>query len=271
MYAFRNSYRLIASLLLAVLLLTSLAACKKESAATGAPTTPTSQTDKPSADSSKSPSEAGDSPSSDAATGGSSAVPVDTDSDSIAVLVNKQLALPDNYKPDDLVYPNVHFIFDDKIEKRMMRKEAATALEDLFAGAEADGIFLGGVSAFRSQATQTVLFQNYVKKDGEEKAKMYSSVPGHSEHQTGLAIDVSGSTGVCAAEFCFEGTPEAEWLAAHAHEYGYIIRYLKGKEDITGFDYEPWHIRYVGTEMAADIYSRGITLEEYYGAVPVTN
>lgn len=190
--------------------------------------------------------------------------------DSIAVMINKQYGLPDNYKPTDLVYPDVRFLFKEKIEKRMMRSEAAKALEEMFAAAEEDGIYLAGVSAYRSQATQTALYNRYVERDGEEKARTYSAVPGYSEHQTGLAIDVSGSDGKCAAESCFGGTKEAEWLAQHSAEYGYIIRYPEGKEDITGYKYEPWHIRYVGKEIAAYIAENGITLEEYYDAVPVS-
>ncbi|MCR8964670.1 M15 family metallopeptidase [Brevibacillus halotolerans] len=183
--------------------------------------------------------------------------------ESIQVLVNKQYKLPDSYKPQDLVYPDVPFLFQEKIEKRMMRQEAADALQQLFAGAKQEGIMLAGVSAYRSHTTQTNLFNRYVKKDGEEAAKKYSAEPGHSEHETGLAIDVSGSTGKCAAEDCFEGTPEAVWLADHAHEYGFIIRYPKGKEAITGYQYEPWHLRYVGKEAAGEIHDKGITLEEY--------
>ncbi|CCF16849.1 D-alanyl-D-alanine carboxypeptidase family protein [Brevibacillus laterosporus GI-9] len=183
--------------------------------------------------------------------------------ESIQVLVNKQYKLPDSYKPQDLVYPDVPFLFQEKIEKRMMRQEAADALQQLFAGAKQEGIMLAGVSAYRSHTTQTNLFNRYVKKDGEEAAKKYSAEPGHSEHETGLAIDVSGSTGKCAAEDCFEGTPEAAWLADHAHEYGFIIRYPKGKEAITGYQYEPWHLRYVGKEAAGEIHDKGITLEEY--------
>lgn len=192
------------------------------------------------------------------------------DPDSVAVLINKQFALPDEYEPQDLVYPDVRFTFKEKIEKRMMRKEAAAALEDLFEGAEKDGIYLAGVSAYRSHSTQTALFNRYVAKDGEEVAKTYSAVPGHSEHETGLAIDVSGSDGKCAAESCFGDTKEAAWLADHATEYGFIIRYPEGKEAITGYKYEPWHLRYVGKEIASDIGERGITLEEYYDAVPVS-
>lgn len=190
--------------------------------------------------------------------------------ESITVLVNKQFSLPDKYAPADLVYPDVPFTFKEKIEKRQMRKEAAGALEKMFAGAKKSGISLAGVSAYRSHATQTTLFNNYVKKDGEEKAKMYSAVPGTSEHETGLAIDVSGSDGKCAAQDCFGGTKEAEWLAKHAQEYGFIIRYPKGKESITGYQYEPWHLRYVGESIAKEIASKGITMEEYYNAVPVS-
>lgn len=194
----------------------------------------------------------------------------ETDPESIDVLVNKQFALPDNYEPTDLVYPDVPFTFTEKIEKRKMRKEAAAALEDLFAGAKKDGIYLAGVSAYRSYDRQKAVFESYVAKDGEEKAKTYSAVPGHSEHETGLAIDVSGSDGKCAAEDCFGDTKEAAWIAKHVQEYGFILRYPEGKEDITGYKYEPWHIRYVGKDVAKEIYDRGITLEEYYNAVPVS-
>ncbi|WP_083613445.1 D-alanyl-D-alanine carboxypeptidase family protein [Paenibacillus sp. P46E] len=210
---------------------------------------------------------------SDAGSGGSgdpSAELTAAEPESLEAIINKQYKLPDGYKPADLVYPDVPFIFSEKIEKRMMRKAAATALERMFAGAKKDGVHLAGVSGYRSEATQTRLFNNYVAKDGEEKARTYSAVPGHSEHQTGLAIDLSGTTGKCAAESCFAGTEEANWLAAHAAEYGFIIRYPEGKQAITGYMYEPWHVRYVGKDIATSIAERGITLEEYFDAVPVS-
>jgi D-alanyl-D-alanine carboxypeptidase len=189
----------------------------------------------------------------------------------IAVLVNKTNKLPDNFKPDDLVEPNIPFIFKEKSDKRLMRKEAAGALEKLVAAAKKDDISLAGVSGYRSQSTQKTLFENYAKKDGEEAARKYSAVPGHSEHQTGLAMDVSGSDGKCAASDCFAGTKEAKWLAEHAAEHGFIIRYPKGKEDITGYQYEPWHLRYVGTKAAKEIMEKGVTLEEYMSsAIPVS-
>ncbi|HWI52294.1 MAG TPA: M15 family metallopeptidase [Symbiobacteriaceae bacterium] len=183
----------------------------------------------------------------------------------MTALVNKTFWLPADYRPADLVVPNVPFIFKEADDKRLMRKEAAQALEAMFAAAKQGGIHLAGVSGFRSYETQDALFNYYVKVQGEETARKYSAVPGHSEHQTGLAMDVSGSTGQCAADDCFAGTPEAEWLAKHVHEYGFIIRYPKGKESITGYAYEPWHVRYVGTALSKQIAAKGVTLEEHYG------
>ncbi len=185
------------------------------------------------------------------------------DPTAIDVLVNKRYALPPDYVPPDLVEPNVRFIFDEWHERRLLRAEAAAALEEMFAAAEEDGIYLAGVSGYRSYEYQEMLYTSYVSTDGPELADRYSARPGHSEHQTGLAMDVSGSTGECAAEECFAGTPEAEWLAAHAHEFGFIIRYPEGKEHITGYMYEPWHVRYLGKDLARAVYESGLTYEEY--------
>ena len=184
--------------------------------------------------------------------------------ESIAVLVNKQNLLPDHYEPADLVYPDVRFIFKEKIEKRQMRTEAAKALERMFSVAEREGIYLAGVSAYRSQIRQESLYQAYLKQDGEAAASHYSAHPGSSEHQTGLSIDVSSSTGKCAAQDCFKDTPEAKWIERNSYKYGYIVRYPEGKQQITGYKYEPWHIRFVGKELASKVYKKGITLEEYY-------
>jgi zinc D-Ala-D-Ala carboxypeptidase len=187
--------------------------------------------------------------------------------ESIPVLVNKQNRLPENYNPTDLVYTDIPFISGVSNEKRKMRNVAAVAVNHLFAGAKAQGISLLGVSAYRSHATQTTLFNHYVNRDGYEKARAYSALPGTSEHETGLSIDVTGENGKCAAENCFGGTKEATWLEQHAAEYGFIIRYPQGKESITGYQYEPWHLRYVGKEIALEIMNKGITLEEYYSEV----
>jgi len=187
----------------------------------------------------------------------------------IPVLVNKYNKLPDSYKPSDLIDPDIPFIFKEKAEKRKMRSSAAREIEKLFAGAKEDGVSLLGVSAYRSHAVQTALFNHYVSVDGVKAAKTYSAVPGTSEHETGLAIDVTGGDGKCAAEDCFAGTAAAKWLEKHADEFGFIIRYPKGKDDITGYQYEPWHLRYVGKTVAQEITSRKITLEEYQETIQV--
>ncbi|MFC5647764.1 D-alanyl-D-alanine carboxypeptidase family protein [Paenibacillus solisilvae] len=204
------------------------------------------------------------------AAGGTDDIQAVADPESDTVLINKQHMLPEGYLPAELVYPNVKFTFNEKIEKRMLRKEAADALEDLFSAASKDGLPLAGVSAYRSHERQKTLFEAYVRKDGEKKARTYSAYPGTSEHETGLAIDVTGADGKCSATDCFAGTPEAKWLAKHAHEYGFIIRYPEGKDSITGYKYEPWHLRYVGLKPAADIYDQDITLEEYVSAIEVS-
>jgi zinc D-Ala-D-Ala carboxypeptidase len=191
--------------------------------------------------------------------------------DSIPVLVNKQNKLPENYEPVDLIDPSIPFIFKEKSAKRKMRSEAAGEIEKLFEAAKKQGVDLLGVSAYRSHETQMTLFNYYVEKDGYESAITYSAPPGTSEHETGLAIDITGGDGKCAAEQCFAGTKEAEWLENNAAEYGFIIRYPKGKEEITGYQYEPWHLRYVGKEIAKNITKRGITLEEYYNSIPVND
>ncbi|MFD2446940.1 D-alanyl-D-alanine carboxypeptidase family protein [Bacillus sp. CGMCC 1.16607] len=195
-------------------------------------------------------------------------IQVVTNPESVPVLVNKQNKLPEKYTPKDLVYTTIPFTFKEKSEKKKMRKEAAVAIARLFEGANKQGIRLLGVSGYRSHSTQTVLFNYYVKKDGYEKARTYSALPGTSEHETGLAIDVTGGNGKCPAQDCFGKTKEAKWLQFHAYEYGFIIRYPKGKDSITGYKYEPWHLRYVGKTIAKDLRNRGITLEEYY-SIPV--
>ena len=122
------------------------------------------------------------------------------------------------------------------------------------------GLNIIAVSTYRSYFYQQELYNNYVKTMGEKKALLASAKPGHSEHQTGLALDVMGSNGDYNK---FENTPEFKWMRHNAYKYGFILRYPKGKEHITGFKYEPWHYRYVGKKIAKEIYENNITLEEY--------
>jgi D-alanyl-D-alanine carboxypeptidase len=198
-------------------------------------------------------------------------VPVPTvsfDPNSVAVLVDGTHPLSPGYVPPDLIDPLVHFTFSGQNEKRMMRREAASALVNLFAAASRVGMPLAGVSAYRSEARQRDLYGSYSHRDGPEAASQYSAAPGTSEHQTGLAVDVSGADGHCQASPCFGATPAARWLAANAATFGFIIRYPPGKEAITGYQYEPWHIRYVGVALAQAMAASGLTMEEYALAHP---
>ncbi|WP_051412223.1 M15 family metallopeptidase [Halonatronum saccharophilum] len=183
----------------------------------------------------------------------------------ILVLVNKDWSLPEYFEADDLVVPNIPYLSRVARENRLLREEAALALEKLFAQAKEDGIKLYGVSAYRSYARQKFLFDYYTKKLGEEEAKRLSAKPGHSEHQSGLAIDLTSSSVGYGLTENFGETKEGKWLAQVGPEFGFIIRYPQGREDTTGYSYEPWHIRYVGEEAALEIHKRGIVLEEYLG------
>ncbi|SFG71007.1 M15 family metallopeptidase [Sporolactobacillus nakayamae] len=186
------------------------------------------------------------------------------------VLVNKYFKLPDDYVPKDLVDLNVPYIFSGQSEKKKMQSVAAKPLREMFTAAKRDGIQLAGVSAYRSHKTQVALFNYYVQRDGEKKALDYSARPGTSEHETGLAIDVSGRNGNYAATQEFGKTPEAKWLARHAQDFGFIVRYPEGKESITGYEYEAWHLRYVGLPASQKMAAANQTLEEYVKAVPVS-
>lgn len=184
--------------------------------------------------------------------------------ESITVLVNKENDLPADYIPPDLVDVNIPFTFKEHAEKRMMRQEAASRLEELFAAGKEQNIILYGVSGYRSYQTQKCLFASFVRRYGsEEKANQISARPGQSEHQTGLAMDVTSQSVNFGLEETFGDTPEYSWLMDNAHRFGFIIRYPKGKEYLTEYTYEPWHLRYVGQELATMLYEKNITYEEY--------
>lgn len=182
--------------------------------------------------------------------------------DSVKALVNKQYALPEDYAPEDLVTVEVPTVLENP-EIRQLREVASDALTDMFAAAEEEGIILHARSGYRSYQTQVQLFNSYVENHGEEAANRYSARPGESEHQTGLAMDVTSESANYQLSEAFGSTPEGIWVEENAHEFGFIIRYPEGTEDITGYQYEPWHLRYFGEELAADIYESGLTYEEY--------
>lgn len=185
------------------------------------------------------------------------------DESNIEALVNRQYRLSEDYVPSDLVPVEVPLIFPDHPEINQLRMPAADALKEMFASAEEEGVILYARSGYRSYGTQEIQYSSYVEANGEEAASRFSAPAGASEHQTGLAMDVtSESVGYELLE-SFGETPEGEWVRENAHAYGFIIRYHDGKEDITGYMYEPWHLRYVGEELAQDIYDSGLTYEEY--------
>ncbi|MBQ7638287.1 MAG: M15 family metallopeptidase [Clostridia bacterium] len=157
------------------------------------------------------------------------------------LVVNKTYSVPSSYGPGDLT------------------DECREAFNTLVSAAAEDGLNIFVVSGYRSYSTQEGLYQRYCSRDGQERADTYSARPGHSEHQTGLAIDVN------SVSYSFADTAEGQWIAANSYKYGFIVRYGRDKESVTGYAYEPWHIRYVGVAMAQAIYDSGLSLEEYLG------
>lgn len=196
------------------------------------------------------------------------AIPVVANPGAMNVMVNKFWSLPEGYRPGDLIKPSVPFSFGvENSDRSKLRAEAAESLEVMFQVAKGEGIELYARSGFRSYETQEAIFKNEVATFGYEQAVLYVALPGTSEHQTGLAMDITAkSVGLELVEK-FEGTAEGKWLAENAHHYGFILRYPKGKTNITGYAFEPWHFRYVGVEIAGEIYAKGLTLEEYLGDV----
>lgn len=156
------------------------------------------------------------------------------------MIVNKTYSLPESYAPE-------------------LDETALAAFEKMRQSAAADGLNLFISSGYRSYEYQENLYNKYAAERGNAAADEVSARPGHSEHQTGLCMDINST------EFSFADTEEAKWLDEHCAEYGFIIRFPEGKEEITGYEYEPWHIRYVGEEIAKDITQKGLCLEEYLG------
>lgn len=187
---------------------------------------------------------------------------------SIWVVANKQRPLnPKEYAPSDLVTPNVA-----TKGAQQLRTEAATATEEMFAAAKAEGINLRVDSAYRSYARQVGVYGNEVKTYGQATADTQSARPGHSEHQTGLVADFGAASGKCSIADCFGTMAEGKWMAANAYKYGFLMRYTPTKQAITGYRYEPWHFRYVGKELALEMHNQTIeTLEEFFGLPAAPN
>lgn len=172
------------------------------------------------------------------------------------VLVNKFHSLSSEYVIEDLTEMSVTYAYSGK----MLRTEAYAAFKSLSNAAKKAGLTIIATNTYRSYTAQEKTYNAIKSSNGREYADSYAARPGHSEHQTGLAVDV----GTLKSDVNFVDTEEFTWMQEHAHEYGFILRYPEGKENITGFSYEPWHYRYVGIEVAKEIKKAGITFDEYY-------
>jgi D-alanyl-D-alanine carboxypeptidase len=178
------------------------------------------------------------------------------------VVVNKSRPLnPANYAPTDLVYPAVTYV-----NRQPMRAEVANALVAMFAaGASESQLQFSVQSAYRSFAAQTSVYDQIVETKGQAQADTISARPGYSEHQTGLAVDISAVPASCSLQACFANTPQGKWLAANAWKYGFVLRYPADKVAVTGYSFEPWHYRYVGLTLSTELHNTGVeTLEEFF-------
>lgn len=187
-----------------------------------------------------------------------------TDPSSYDAMINKVRRLPADYIPADLVRVEVPTILSFE-EVNHLRRLASEALSAMFLAAEDEqGYELLARSGYRSYSTQVMLYDGNVREHGEEYASRFSARPGTSEHQSGLVMDISSPVVNYQLTQDFGDTDEGIWVADNAYRFGFIIRYLKEKEDITGYSYEPWHLRWVGVDLAEIIHSAGMTLEGYY-------
>lgn len=181
--------------------------------------------------------------------------------DDILALVKPGFNLPSSYEPSDLVKPNMPIAPD--CNNYQLRKEAAQALENMYNDAKKEGYNLVVNSGYRSYQKQVETYQTFESKYGGLYAKEHVAVPGASEHQTGLGVDLTSESVVKGERLVFGDTAEYKWVLQNAYKYGYILRFSEGEAEITGIVHEPWHFRYVGKEVAKKIYENDWTLEEY--------
>ncbi len=178
------------------------------------------------------------------------------------ILVNKENELDPEYSPSDLT-DIIYYAKDRSSKGRFMRQEAAGAFHALSEEAALEGYEIVVTTAYRSYEFQSNLYYGYVNSKGQAWADKYSAKPGTSEHQTGLAADCSSPSVGYQLSSAFGDTEEGIWLKNHCNEFGFIIRYPQGKEEITGYNYEPWHIRYVGIKAASIMKEKNWTFEEF--------
>lgn len=179
-----------------------------------------------------------------------------------AILVNKFYYLSSTYAPKDLVSIGWDYRLGGQNEHKYARREVVEAFIDMWTDAKSEGIYLLVDSAYREYDKQESVYREYENKHGTKFADSIAARPGFSEHQTGLALDIYSKE--CTSASIFKDTKTYAWLIANAHKYGFILRYPKGKEKITGYNYESWHYRYLGVDLATKVYEEGITYDEYY-------
>ena len=194
----------------------------------------------------------------------SKSVPLDTIPESVTVLVNRAFLLPEDYIPASLTKVKMPFDTDIISEKNLLRGDAAMQLQKMVKDAKKKNIILTGVSGYRSYLRQKEVFDESARLHGEEHADKYCALPGSSEHQTGLAIDISTPAIDNVLEVDFAETKAGRWVEKNSYKYGFVVRYPKGKSKITGYNFEPWHLRYVGLKTAQYLYENKLTLEEFY-------
>lgn len=183
--------------------------------------------------------------------------------DILTLLVNRSHPLPQDFVPADLVEPDIPFDAPAGHEKRLLAAPAARAAKDLFDTARQERLCLWGISGYRSYDRQKSIWQQRLRETSQSYVNLYIAPPGTSEHQTGLALDVSCPAVCCQLTESFAETAEGAWLKKNAPLFGFTLRYPKGKENITGYAWEPWHIRYVTRSLALYLALTGLTLEEY--------
>lgn len=188
------------------------------------------------------------------------------------LVVNKRRPLtPVDFAPQ-LATPSVKLRLSGSNPEMQVSGQILPAVEQLFETAKQAGFDLILASGYRSYQQQTVVYNAEVRRSSQEAADRESARPGHSEHQTGLAIDVGPASRQCEIETCFADMPEGQWVATNAYKFGFIIRYGKDQEAVTGYMYEPWHLRYVGSELAAELHQQNYPpLETFFNLGPATS
>jgi len=181
---------------------------------------------------------------------------------SIWALISKTHPFAVDYVPPNLKIPAVITREDKSLDERSLRADIEQPIVDMFTAAEAAGHHLMIGSGYRSAALQKIYFDSLASSIGEALANQSIAIPGQSEHQTGLAADISSTSFGCYLDNCFAATGDGQWLADNSYLYGFILRYPEGKEIITGYQYESWHFRYVGVELATALHASGLTLDE---------